>query len=310
MATKRPGSVIKSLACSAYFPRPGRSAFGTLKAFQQCKHSHVAARNVCLKARQPSKLGNLSRSNSIVTPVGFRVLTPTTTSKSCVRAVSTKPLPATQSRLVRFIYRTLAYLGFFALASGGIVLAFFVYDYTTYEEGPTYGDVPVPELALNPRRGGPKNLPIVECLLDDADTPEKQAQRTKPRLVVLGTGWASIAMLKTLDPDQYHVTVISPSNYFLFTPMLPSATVGTLEPRSLIEPVRRIIRPVGAHFLNATAEDVEFSEKLVEVQATDQDGKSHSFYVPYDKLILGVGKLSLSYHLFTEPCFRAFGNPP
>ena len=76
--------------------------------------------------------------------------------------------------------------------------------------------------------------------------------------------------------------------------MLPSATVGTLEPRSLIEPVRRIIRGVGAHFLKATATDVEFSEKLIEVQAVGPDGQSQAFYLPYDKLVIGVGMFCLS----------------
>lgn len=35
---------------------------------------------------------------------------------------------------------------------------------------------------------------------------------------------------------------MSPRNYFLFTPLLPSCTVGTLEHRSILEPVRYITR--------------------------------------------------------------------
>jgi hypothetical protein len=46
---------------------------------------------------------------------------------------------------------------------------------------------------------------------------------------------------------------VSPVNYFLFTPMLPSATVGTLELRSLVEPIRRIVRGVRGHYLKAEA---------------------------------------------------------
>ncbi len=36
--------------------------------------------------------------------------------------------------------------------------------------------------------------------------------------------------------------VISPRNYFLFSPLLPSVTVGTLEARSIIQPTRFITR--------------------------------------------------------------------
>jgi NADH dehydrogenase len=115
-------------------------------------------------------------------------------------------------------------------------------------------------------------------------------QNDKPRLVILGTGWGSIALLKNLNPGDYHVTVVSPTNYFLFTPMLPSATVGTLGLRSLVEPVRRIIQRVHGHFLKAEAEDVDFSEKLVEVSQVDANGKKQNFYLPYDKLVIGVGE--------------------
>lgn len=113
--------------------------------------------------------------------------------------------------------------------------------------------------------------------------------KAKPRLVVLGCGWGSVALLKGINPDNYHVTVISPSNYFLYTPLLPSATVGTLEVRSLIEPIRRITSTIGGHFMKAHAETVDFSEKLVEVSQTLPDGQKRHFYVPYDKLVIGVG---------------------
>jgi NADH dehydrogenase len=126
--------------------------------------------------------------------------------------------------------------------------------------------------------------------VDDEDGEEKRKQRDKPRLVILGCGWGSVAMLKTINPENYHITVVSPSNYFLFTPLLPSATVGTLEVRSIMEPIRRIIRGVGGHFLKAAAEDVEFSEKLVEVSQSLPNGEKRHFYVPYDKLVIAVGK--------------------
>lgn len=145
------------------------------------------------------------------------------------------------------------------------------------------------ELALNPRRGGPKNLPIAEVLLGDEDTEERQAQKDKPKLVILGTGWGCVALLKHLNPGDYHVTVVSPTSYFLFTPMLPSATVGTLGLRSLVEPIRRIMQRVRGDFVKAQAEDVDFSAKLVEVSQVDASGNKQHFYIPYDKLVIAVG---------------------
>jgi NADH dehydrogenase len=170
------------------------------------------------------------------------------------------------------------------------VVAFFIYDASTYREGNNAcGECRVSEVALSPNRGGPKNLPIASILLDDEATDEFAAQKDKPKLVILGTGWGSVALLKTLNPGDYHVTVVSPVNYFLFTPMLPSATVGTLEFRSLVEPIRRIVNRLRGHFLRAEAESIDFSEKLVEVAQVDCQGNKQHFYLPYDKLVIGVG---------------------
>ena len=192
----------------------------------------------------------------------------------------------------KLIYRSFAFLGIFVAGTGLAVVGFFIYDATTYQEDLTSGDINVSSLALNPRRGGPKNLPIIDHFIDDDECDDSKRQKHKPKIVVLGTGWGNIAMLKKLIPGEYHVTVVSPSNYFLFTPMLPSGTVGTLELRSLVEPVRRIVSRLKGHFLKGSAVDVDFSEKLVEIAATSPTGEISSFYVPYDKLIVGVGAVT------------------
>ncbi|KAF3110727.1 hypothetical protein TWF102_000005 [Orbilia oligospora] len=193
-----------------------------------------------------------------------------------------------RGRIFKAVIRTLTTLGLIGGVLGGALVCFFIYDATTYKEDPEVVDVPVSELALNPERGGPKNLPIARVLVDDDESEGKGTCKHKPKLVILGCGWGSVAILKTLQADQYHVTVVSPSNYFLFTPFLPSATVGTLELRSLVEPIRTILARIKGHFLQAEAESVDFSEKLVEVSQVI-DGEKRHFYLPYDKLIIGVG---------------------
>jgi len=64
----------------------------------------------------------------------------------------------------------------------------------------------------------------------------------KPKIVVLGTGFAAFSFVKKIDVRVFDVTVVSPRNHFLFTPLLPSTTVGTIEFRSIIEPIR-VARP-------------------------------------------------------------------
>ena len=53
--------------------------------------------------------------------------------------------------------------------------------------------------------------------------------------------------------------------------------MGTIEPRSLVEPIRKIIARVQGHFLQAKAVDIDMSERLLEVSAP---GTGENFYVP------------------------------
>ncbi|KIJ62223.1 hypothetical protein HYDPIDRAFT_30491 [Hydnomerulius pinastri MD-312] len=50
---------------------------------------------------------------------------------------------------------------------------------------------------------------------------------SKKTLVVLGSGWGATSLLKGLDTEDYNTIVISPKNFFLFTPLLPSVAVAT-----------------------------------------------------------------------------------
>lgn len=73
---------------------------------------------------------------------------------------------------------------------------------------------------------------------------EVEAVTDRKKVVVLGTGWAATSFMKNLDSPKYEVQVVSPRNYFAFTPLLPSVTCGTVEARSIVEPVRNIFRKV------------------------------------------------------------------
>ncbi|KAH9441015.1 hypothetical protein Pst134EB_029666 [Puccinia striiformis f. sp. tritici] len=169
------------------------------------------------------------------------------------------------------------------------LLGLLAYDATTYSEK-NIERVPVQPLALNPNRGGPKNLKIANYLVGDQDDPEFEKLCDKPKLVIIGGGWGAMGLINSLEPDSYHVVLIAPENYNLFTPLLPSATVGTVETRSLIEPLRKLVARVKGHYLQAYALDVDFGERLVEVKGREPDDEP--FYVPYDKLVVSVGSVS------------------
>ncbi|EPQ31531.1 uncharacterized protein PFL1_00864 [Pseudozyma flocculosa PF-1] len=123
--------------------------------------------------------------------------------------------------------------------------------------------------------------------------PQQEPQDpSKKTIVVLGSGWAATSLLKSIDTSEYNVVVISPHNYFLFTPLLPSVTVGTLDGRSIVQPTRHTTRfkarevkvyEAEAEYVDPVNKTVTFSDKS-EIQ-----GASRKVTIPYDYLVYTVG---------------------
>ncbi|THH06499.1 hypothetical protein EW145_g4046 [Phellinidium pouzarii] len=184
-----------------------------------------------------------------------------------------------------------------ASSAVGILLlgtGIFLHDAFTYTERHV-DRVPVNPLALHPANGGPKNLPVAKVLVADEEDEENKKLAQKPRLVIVGGGWGSMGILQSLNVGDYHVTLISPETFTTFTPLLPSAAVGTVQVRSLIEPLRKIIARLRGHYICGKAVDLVMGERLVEVETSSFDGTKRNIYVPYDKLVIAVGSTSTTH---------------
>jgi len=152
--------------------------------------------------------------------------------------------------------------------------------------------------AVSTRRG-----PIYVVMKDFSTTNDF----ANKRLVITGVGWAGMSLLKAIDPSKFKsVTVVSPRNYFLFTPLLPSVAVGTTEPRSIMEPVRNMISAKRKKYPNAQIEYVEMDavginpssstlncEYVGPKCSTDADLKRE---IPYDVLVLAPGAKSNTFN--------------
>jgi len=118
----------------------------------------------------------------------------------------------------------------------------------------------------------------------------------KNRIVILGTGWAGFNLALNLKHDEAESTtsgnenipevrIVSPSNHFVFTPLIPSTAVGTLEFRCIQEPIRKVMGNNGK-FVQAKAMRVDADSKILTCRSV-HDRKE--FNVKYDKLVIGVG---------------------
>mmetsp|Transcript_5149 Transcript_5149/g.10569 ORF Transcript_5149/g.10569 Transcript_5149/m.10569 type:complete len:858 (+) Transcript_5149:139-2712(+) len=93
----------------------------------------------------------------------------------------------------------------------------------------------------------------------------REARKT---VVVLGTGWAAHAFVKLASTYDLRVVVVSPVNHFVFTPMLASASVGTVEYRSMTEPIR-VTNPYIDNFVEGRAIGIDVKGKKVQVRLSD-----------------------------------------
>lgn len=142
--------VLREL-CSSTLVRQGSRSFRSL--------THGQNASPFLSSSRPTLLEQLNLSSPALKPQ-VRVLT-----TSAPRFDSSRAVVPKHNRVARTLYKAAAFTGFAGLTITGLVVAFFAYDASTYKNEVDSYDVGVSELAMNPRRGGPKNLPIAEILV-------------------------------------------------------------------------------------------------------------------------------------------------
>lgn len=117
----------------------------------------------------------------------------------------------------------------------------------------------------------------------------------KEKLVVLGTGWGAASLLSDIDNSKYDVTVISPRNYFLFTPMLAGAGTGTVDIRSITQPIRNFNKK--AKYLEAAATSVDPKTRTITCSGIvcGEFCDIEDFEVSYDRLVVAVGAQTATF---------------
>ncbi|UKK01175.2 NADH dehydrogenase [Theileria orientalis] len=119
---------------------------------------------------------------------------------------------------------------------------------------------------------------------------------SRPRVVVLGSGWSSIFFVKHLNPKQFDLTVVSPRNYFTFTPLLPKIMSGMANSNTASEPFLNFMKKRfkdNSTFVHANCVDVD--TKSNSVTCAPVDGTNTLFSLNYDYLVIGVGSKTNSF---------------
>jgi NADH dehydrogenase len=101
--------------------------------------------------------------------------------------------------------------------------------------------------------------------------------------LIAGGGYAGSLVARLLG--RRGATIVSPENYMLFTPLLPEAASGTLEPRHVVVPLRLMCRHADLVVGRVTALDAE--RRVVNVDALDGP-----LQIGYEQLVLALGSVS------------------
>jgi NADH:ubiquinone reductase (H+-translocating) len=104
---------------------------------------------------------------------------------------------------------------------------------------------------------------------------------SKPRVIIVGSGFGGLEAAKKLACKDVHVTVIDRTNYHLFQPLLYQVATAALSPADIAAPVRAVL---------SKCKNVEVI--LAEVQSVDVDAKkvkTVDLDIDYDYLILATG---------------------
>ncbi len=112
----------------------------------------------------------------------------------------------------------------------------------------------------------------------------------RPRVVIIGAGFAGLWAARTLARSHVEVWLIDRNNYHTFLPLLYQAAAAEVEPEEIAYPVRRILRQWrNVHFVMADVKRIDLAARRVEMVDAN---------LPYDYLVLATGSTS---HFFDVP---------
>jgi NADH:ubiquinone reductase (H+-translocating) len=104
---------------------------------------------------------------------------------------------------------------------------------------------------------------------------------TRPRVVVIGAGFAGLNAAKALANAPVNVTVVDRKNHHTFQPLLYQVALAVLSPAEIASPVRTVLR----HAANTEVILGEVSGFDLERRIVRLDGLE----LPYDYLVVGAG---------------------
>jgi NADH dehydrogenase len=109
-------------------------------------------------------------------------------------------------------------------------------------------------------------------------------------VLILGGGYGGLYAARKLErllpAHSANITVVNDVNFMLYTPLLPGAAGGTLEPRHVVVPLREELKSANIYLGHVLSADP--AERAVQVRSAA--GREQTLH--YDQLVVAVGSIS------------------
>ncbi|MYS48111.1 FAD-dependent oxidoreductase, partial [Streptomyces sp. SID5998] len=111
----------------------------------------------------------------------------------------------------------------------------------------------------------------------------------RPRILIVGAGFAGYRAARTLSRmsrGKADITLLNPTDYFLYLPLLPQVAAGVLEPRRVTVSLSGTLP--GVRLVLGEADGIDMDARTV--HCTGPEGRAGT--LAYDRLVLAVGSVN------------------
>ncbi|CAL9288144.1 FAD-dependent oxidoreductase [Streptomyces sp. SudanB52_2052] len=112
---------------------------------------------------------------------------------------------------------------------------------------------------------------------------------SRPRIVIVGAGFAGYRTARALSRmtrGRAHITLLNPTDYFLYLPLLPQVAAGVLEPRRVTVSLSDTLPDV--RLVLGEADRIDLDERTLHYTGPEGEGGT----LAYDRLVLAAGSVN------------------
>jgi NADH dehydrogenase len=122
------------------------------------------------------------------------------------------------------------------------------------------------------------------------DTARGSSGGRPPRILILGGGYVglytALRLQSRLRPGEATVTVVEPRSYMTYQPFLPETSAGSLSPRHVVVPLRRVLKD--CNVINARVVGLDHGKRIARLDPSD----GPEYELSYDIVVVALGSVA------------------